>query len=297
MLPFLLSVFAPHALAVSPSPLQMGAYNVYLGVSHGKWSQFRANGDPSNLPAPVTDKGVTAYYAVGVSDRMDIGLNIPVQQTSMGEGAPSGEMYASTTGLAATSVNSRILIAREGDALPLTISGIGSFRVGSYHAETRDRLTNIGEGSIDFGAGLLLGRVLLAGPGTLWIEAGGQYWRRIPASFGTTIDKYPGDDITYSSEVGYSFHPKVGVAAVVDGYQRLSGVDYPALANDSTIPVEEQWTALRGAQMKAGGKLNFYATEKFTVSSSYLTAVSAVNNPIDERVIGFGVSYYRPNTY
>ena len=294
---FLLSTFIQEAQAVSPSPLQMGAYNVYLGVNYGKWSQFRSNGDPSDLPAPVIDKGLTAYYAVGVSERMDIGLNIPIQQTAMGEGAPDGEMFAPTTGLGAASANSRILIAREGDALPFTVSGIASFRVGSYHAETRDRLTNIGEGSIDFGAGLLLGRVLLAGPGTLWIEAGAQYWRRIPASFGTTTEKYPGDDISYNSEIGYSFHPKVGVAGVIDGYQRLSGVDYPALANDSTIPVEEQWTALRGAQMKAGGKLNVYATDKITVSSSFLAAVSAVNNPVDEKVIGLGVSYYRPTSF
>ena len=48
---------------------------------------------------------------------------------------------------------------------------------------------------------------------------------------------------------------------------------------------------------EGGWKAQLYATEKFTVSSSYLTAVSAVNNPVDERVIGFGVSYYRPNTY
>lgn len=294
---FLLAALSHHAQAISPSPLQMGAYTVYLGASHSKWSQYRANGDPSDLPAPVIDKGLTAYYAVGLSDRMDIGLNIPIQQTSMGEGAPSGEMFETTTGLAAASASSRVLIAREGGTLPFTLSGIGSFRVGSYHAETRDRLTNIGEGSIDFGAGLLMGRVLLAGSGTLWIELGGQYWYRIPASFGSGEDKYPGDDISYSSEIGYSFHPKVGVAAVIDGYQRLSGVDYPALANDSSIPPEEQWTALKGAQTKVGGKLNVYATDRITVSSSFLAAVSAVNNPVDEKVIGLGVSYYRPTSF
>lgn len=291
--PFILTLFAT-ALAVSPSPLQMGAYNTYIGVNYGKWSQYRANGESSDLPAPITDKGVSAYYAVGVSERMDISLNIPYQQTMMGEGAPDTDIFETTSGLSAVSVNSRVLISREGDILPFTLSGLGGVRIGSYHSESRHRLTNIGEGSIDFGGGILVGRVLLAGPGTLWIEAGSSYWKRIPASFSTHSEKYPGDDVNYSAEVGYSFHPRFGLAMALDGFQRLSGVDYPALANDPTIPASEQWTALKGAQLKAGGKLNVYLTEKITASTNLLYSVYAVNNPVDEMTIGFGVGYYRP---
>lgn len=286
--------FLGQAQAVSPSPLQMGAYNAYLGFNYGKWSQFRATGDSSDLPAPIIDKSLMAYYAVGVSERMDLSLTIPFQQTEMGDGAPSGEMFETTTGLSSVGVNSRILLSREGDLLPVTISGQGGFRVGSYHAESRGRLTNIGEGSIDFGGGVLIGRVLLAGPGTLWIEAGSTYWKRIPASFSGGEEKYPGDDISYNTEVGYSFHPKFGLAMVLDGYQRLTGVDYPALASDPTIPEQEQWTALKGGQIKAGGKVNVYITEKITISSSFLYSAYAINNPVDEQVIGFGVGYFRP---
>ena len=114
--------------------------------------------------SPVIDKGLTAYYAVGVSERMDIGLNVPIQQTAVRTGHPT-ERCCPDLSLQGASANSRILIGAGRRRFAFYRVGDHLFRVGSYHAETRDRLTNIGEGSIDFGAGLLFGRVLLAGAG------------------------------------------------------------------------------------------------------------------------------------
>ena len=272
----------------------MGSYNVFFGGNYGLWSQYKAKDEAKDLPDTVVNKGVMLYYAVGVAEKLDISISIPAQQASIGDEAPDIDMFKTTTGIGQASTNLRYLLFQEGGSLPITISATSGLRVGTYHAESRSRLTNIGEGSIDIGGGLLMGKVQMAGRGFLWVDLSAVYWKRIPSTFAFGEYKFPGDDINYNAEAGYSFHPKIGLAGVIDGYQRMSGVDYPSLINNPDIPEQEQWTALKGAQLKAGGKLNVYATNKLTLSASALLSVYSVNNPVDEKSFGIGLSFYQP---
>jgi hypothetical protein len=96
--------------------------------------------------------------------------------------------------------------------------------------------------------------------------------------------------VTFDVNVGYSFHPSFGFGATVEGIQRLGGEDYPATTSDS----DDKWAALNITQIKAGGRLSYYATEKLTLDLIGLSSVFAINNPTDEVYVGLGLNYFQP---
>lgn len=273
-------LFFQQAQAEYPSPTPKEALSVYQSFGVGQWSQYRVRGDSSATPNPIQSIFSQTSVGYGIAQNFDIQLTLPIIHSTFGDQEP-------ITGIGFAEISSKFTLLKEGIA-PITASLKPAIRIGSFHATKRGSLHNIGEGTIDIGMGLALGKLEYVGMGFYWFDMGLRYWHRIPASF--DLSAPPSPDVTFDANIGYSFHPSFGVSGTVEGIQRLGGEDYPATDADSI----DQWAALHITQIKTGGRFSYYATEKITVDFVGLRSVFAINNPIDELYVGLGINYFQP---
>lgn len=268
------------AFAEYPSPTPKDAVTVYQSVGFGQWSNYRIREGANTTPNPIQRFFAQTSVGYGVAQNFDIQLTLPIIHSIFGDEDP-------ITGIGFAEVASKITLLQEGVA-PVTASVRPAIRVGLHHAEQRGKLHNIGEGTLDFGVGLALGKLEYVGMGFYWFDMGIRYWHRVSASF--DLSAPPSPDMMFDANVGYSFHPSFAVSATVAGIQRLGGEDYPATEADSI----DQWAALEITQIKTGGKLSYFATEKMTIDLVGLRSIFAINNPVDELYVGVGINYFQP---
>lgn len=268
------------AFAEYPSPTPKGALTVYQSLGFSQWSKYRVRGDSDSIPNPVQRAISQTSLGYGVSQNLDIQLTLPVLHSMFGDSEP-------VSGVGFAELSSKIMLLQEGTS-PITLSFKPAIRIGSFHASSRGKFHNIGEGTIDLGAGIALGRFEYLDMGFYWFDAGIRYWYRIPSSFDLSVP--PAPDVTFDLNVGYSFHPSFGLGITAEGIQRLGGQDYPT----TTVDDDDQWAALQITQLKAGGRLSYYATEKITIDLIGLVSVFAINNPTDEVYVGLGLNYFQP---
>jgi hypothetical protein len=293
MLAALSLIFTSIVYAESPSPLRLGAYNLYSGIYYGNWRSFSGK-NSGELPDLSQSIGWNNSVAAGVSERMDLQLNIPIKYAWVGDKAPDTETFLPTMGIGKVGIGSKVLLAQEGGTLPITLSLFSGIRIGSYHAETRGRVTNLGEGTIDVGAGLLAGKIGLIGSAFYWSELSARYWHRFPYSFDK--NDYPGDELEFVFEFGRAISSFWGLSLESLGFHRLSGVDYPALEALPELDPDDQWIALKSSQIKVGVKTHLYLSDKTTVFIQGLYSVYAKNNPTDELFLGVGISIFQPDS-
>ena len=288
-------LFLPLAIAESPSPLNKGAYSLYGSMGYGSWDSF-SNGNVNssqNLRDSINNTELFGSLSIGITDDLDISFQLPFRIVWAGSGASNSDDFHTTIGIGRMSVGTKILINPDGGALPFTLSMYTGIRNGSFHSKYRERVTNLGEGTLDVGFGLLAGKVGFLGSGFYWLETSGYYWHRQPINRNT---EYPNDEISYTLEMGYAFHPKFGIASCTYGYDRLGGLDYPTTDADSTIQMVERWAALDASQIKTGLKINRYIGDAWTANVQFLYSVYAQNNPNNEYWMGIGVNYFRPKS-
>ena len=268
------------ALAEYPSSTPKGAMSVYQSFGFGQWSQYRARGDAEATPNPIQTIFSQSSIRYGVAQNFDLEFSLPILHSTFGDQDP-------VSGIGFVQVASKISLLREGES-PITFSLKPAIRVGTLHAEQRGELHNIGEGTIDLGIGAALGRLEYVGTGFYWFDMGVRYWHRIPASF--VLTDPPAPDLTFDMNIGYSFHPSFGLSGTLEGIHRLGGQDFPATVDQSI----DQWAALQVTQLKTGGRVSYFATEKLTFDLIGLRSVFAINNPVDELYIGIGINYFQP---
>ena len=287
--------FLPFAFAESPSPLNKGAYSLYGSVGYGHWNQF-SNGEVNssqNISGNIQNTEIFSSVSIGVTDFMDISLQIPFRFVWAGSDAPKTDLFTTTIGIGRMNVGTKILINPEGGLLPFTLSLYSGIRNGSFHSQYRERMTNLGEGTVDIGTGLQAGKVGFLGTGFFWVEGAGYFWFRQPITMNTT---YPNNEISYSFELGYSFHPNIAIASCTYGYERMGGLDYPTLAKEPSLDDIDQWAALDASQIKTGVKLNYYMSDTVTSNLQFLYSVYSKNNPSNEYYVSVGLNYFHPQS-
>ena len=269
-------------MTATAGTLPKGAHNVYSEVSYGTWSSFESKGTEKSLPqdAVVTQILSKTHYTYGIHERFDLSITIPVLSVSVSE--LSGNLFETTTGLGQTGIGSNIGLFQQNN---LSVTGTVGLYTGAFHAESRGRLTNIGDGSTQLRGGVAASQLWDVNSGYLNINAKGGYIFKIPS----TLDfdqKYPADDITYGLSVGGGYKG-YSASVFVDGFQRLNGVDYPATSVDSI----EGFTALKASQLKVGLS-DSIAVKDWTLSGYVASSVLATNNPMDELIGGIGIGYF-----
>ena len=169
------------AHAADPWITPEGHHNLYVATACDRFSQFTtASADSLSMAAPVTRAGVKAVYRYGVSGDLDVTLDIPAS-VAFATGGAHGADYATTAGFEPLQAHLRRRLLPT--QAPLSLSAHASLRTGVLHRATTDRLTNLGEGTTDLGAGLATGYMgVLAGRAFVTTSLGGSYWHRLPRS-------------------------------------------------------------------------------------------------------------------
>ena len=276
--------FSQMAWADYPSPLPNGATSYYQSLGTYYWSRYRGVGESSSLPNNASVLGITSYssFGLGISESMDIHVALPLRYASYTSAAP-------IFGVGKIEIAAKYLLLQEGEG-PLTISIRPGIRVGTLHAGSRGEMHNIGEGSLDFGAGVSLGRLGFWDMGFYWLDLGARYWYRIASSFDLSDPPHP--EISYDINMGLSPNSLVGIGFTALGLHRLDGENLPVSDGGNA---QDKWASLRAVQIKAGVKGFLYLSDKITVDSTLLTSVFAENNPDNEIYFGIGVNYFQPS--
>lgn len=253
--------------------------NFFVAVSGEQFKDFVATeGNTISGDHPIRSMGGKLYIRHGLGADSDLTLDIPLVST-WSAGPSQGELYARTTGLGLLQAELR---HRWLDA----VSTRAVLRTGALHQSSRGRLTNLSEGTTDLGFGIGTGTVV---PGTkrfYTLDLGASYWFRFPIQPGEDI---PADEISWSSNVMVSPSSSMGIGATLSGQHRLDGQTLGAV---TVANPDDQWAALQAQQIKVGGRLMLYSTERRPAFSlSVLRAVWSRNNPIDTTLVELGVGW------
>lgn len=282
-----------------------GQLQVYAGVEGQRFTVLEgndANGDP-NIEVDVAG-GISTLTGVldlsyGVSSRTEVELILPYQHTHAKQAdAPVCGLLGlgacrttSTVGVIEGRVKTLVLDEVSGAPLSLAVGGV--VRFGELTAAHRERITNAGEGTLDVGARVGVGRSGALGGG-YWVanlDLVGLY--RFPTA--TDFPAPDGDltipgpevwstaDVLVAPSVSVAFGPTASFATRPGGLQFGEMLE---LAGGSV----DRFASIRYTQARVGGKLVLQDEDYNAVSLSVTRTVYAVNNPMDTWSIGAGVS-------
>lgn len=282
-----------------PWTLNPGEHNVYVGMDYFRYSRFRADGGEGRpVASALTAAGLTGVWTVGMASDVELELRVPFESVRARDpdspGCTSDEVpedfCASTSNLGDVAGLLKWRVVDELYDSPISVSLSAAFRSGEAYAGTRGRLTTLGDGNTDVGLGTSVGKTDSAGRG--WYTASAELWYfyRFPNA-GSGLDKIPGDEIAFSAEGLWAFHPRVAVGPAVFGFTRLTGTNFDEI-DTSDI---NGFSSLRATQFKAGAKVAVFSTDGGpTVVLTAVHTVHARNNPTDTLALGFGVGWFFP---
>lgn len=267
--------------------LSEGSQSIYSGVSIGTWSAFESNGNtiPVSKQDDLSVLQVLNHNEVtyGLMEGLDVTYVLPVSYVKVP--TKQGGALEPTLGLGQLGASVQKNLWTFDQAALIGQAGLFT---GLLHAGSRDRLTNIGDGSTQVRVGLEAANTWSIGLGFVNVRAQGQYIAKLPATF-SFDPKYPGDDVAYSVNLGGGYRG-YSMSIFVDGFQRLSGVNY---AESNTVDPKERFTALKASQLKVGLSDAIAISSEWSISGYVAHSVMAKNNPMDEWISGIGFHYYQ----
>lgn len=279
-----------------PWTLNPGEDSVFLGVNTFRYADFDdGTGSFRTLGDGVTATGAVGVLTTGLSDGIEAEFVVPYERVRVNDRASDScaaqpkDFCRPTAGLGDLSATVKFRLLNEAWRSPVTVSTALGARSGELYSEHRSRLTTLGDGQTDVGAGLSLGRSdRLGSRGWYRLGAWGWYWYRFPHAGTTWSNKVPADEVQYSAEATISLHPKFGFGPAVYGFHRLGGVDLV----DTDFGSENVWSTLHAAQIQVGGKVGLYTESNRSYALAVTKTVWARNNPIDTLVITAGVGWF-----
>ena len=280
-----------------------GSGSVYLGVSGQQVRRLaqtvdgqRATVDVGEGLAAVQFQGIATY---GIAPRVEVELGAPVEFIHVNRqdvdlctvlGVDACEP-THTVGVIKSHV--KWLVADEVVGAPLSVAVGGVARFGGLVAQTRHRLTNAGEGTLDAGGLLSLGKSGAMGSGywTVYGDVLGLY--RVPNT--TRYPMQTGDRAAPGSELHAALDALLAPKATVAFgpsfglLWRPGGVDF----GEVVIADVDRFGALRVTQLSAGGKVIFRDAVDNAIVLGVSRTVFAQNNPADTLQISLGIALNR----
>jgi len=240
-------------------------------------------------------KGIISY---GLTPRIELEGAVPVYNVrALREDADVCGVLGSNAcednqGVGVITLRGKALIVDEVYGPPLSVAIGPELRLGELTADTREQLTNIGEGTTDVGAFLALGRTGILGSAGAWSSSGEFGWRhRFP---NTNFDgglSVPGNEFYGSVEALFGGSLRWAVGPAITAYARPDGIDVEELLADPGYATDkDRLSALRAYAFQAGAKALVRSSGRITFSTSVYRTVYAVNNPSDVITIGVGLT-------
>jgi len=266
-----------------------GALSVYLGGEYQRIDELAGReglGDPSVIPVDdgIETTGLKLITSYGLVERVELELDLPWSHVQANRPGPvcaslGPRSCAPTRGLGVVSARVKGLLLDELYGAPLSLSVAGVARFGQATARTRERVTNLGEGTQDLGAGLAVGRSggLRDGFWSGYVDATGFY------RFSNVAEAEPGvpaweysvnAELLGGTQAWWSLGPSVSF------WHRPEGIDIEDLLSDPALAVDvDRFARLRASSTRVGAKLLLRADSRTTLALGASTTVAAVNNP------------------
>lgn len=298
------AALAPSAAHAGSGPwvLGDGEYSVYVGAESERIERLQivAGGERSVLDV---DQGISTLagkviLTAGAQGRFEAELAIPYLRvaanrtdgpvcTSLGLSA-----CATTHGVGVITARAKGTVLDELYGDPVTWAVGLDLRLGQLTSQTRQRITNLGEGTFDVGLVTSVGRGgLLGSKGAYWsgyVEAAG--WYRFPntrnytGADGTVVTA-PNPEGSATARLLFGWNPAFSLGPDVIFYARPGGLDFGQL--DLTDP--DRFAALKFNNLRVGGTAVLRARENVSFSATALQTVAATNNPYTT-FVSIGVS-------
>lgn len=279
----------PTALAGSgPWVVAEGQTDVYLGtearrlellaVSTGSWAEE----DLIEVGEGISTFGLKGIVTYGLLTDVEIDVWVPWYYVRANRDdaavceAVGLDACKTTRGVGILASHLRWNALNELYGAPFSLTLGLEARHGDLTAATRERITNLGEGTFDAGPMLSLGRSGGLGAGGYWygfLDAGWRYRFPLVEEGQTSI---PGSEIFAESDWIAVPGGTVGFGPFAVFYWRPEGVDF----EEADLTDVDRFGALRVMNVSAGGKLIVRSSRKVSFSGSVLRTVYAVNNPI-----------------
>lgn len=276
-----------------------GVGTLYLGVDGERFERVKAiqadGAETLELADGITTLTIGGLVSYGFGARFEADLYVPYRSidatTTTGgvcEELPNEPCRATRT-LGVIEARMKGLVLDELSGAPLSVAIGGVLHLGTRTKSTRHRLTNAGEGTIDIGPRLAVGRSGGLGSGYYTISGDFHWVYRIPNTAVETADGdilAPGSEFAGSIDAIASSSGAVGAGLYTAGLWRPSGYDFADLAIDNT----DRFAALRVANVHGGAKLFVRDAHDHVLVLSIGHTLYGRNNPIDRWTFGAGVS-------
>lgn len=278
-----------------------GRGTLYVGTDAQRFNHLATvvndERDVIEVDEGVSTFGVKGIGTVGLGRRAELELVVPwyLVQANRTDGDLCRALplagCRTTSGIGVLRARAKGVLLDEYFGAPLTLSAVVEVRVGDATAATRERVTNLGEGTLDAGPVVAVGRTGALGEGfwSAYLEGGFRYRSpntdAYPQNRGDTV--VPGSEITGGAEVLCGPGTRFGVGPTANLLYRPFGLDFGEI--DLTDP--DRFGALRILQAAAGVTAFARARQDVTASASVQRTIVAVNNPTDIWVVNLGVQF------
>ncbi len=289
----LTALFLEPALAGSgPWVISEGDTSVYMGVESQTISKLAlSTGAYATDDLLPVDDGIETTSAKvvlthGIRRRIEMDIDVPwvrveanrpggASCTSLGKGT-----CATTRGFAPITTRVKGLVLDELRGSPIGLSIGGAVRFGQWTSPTRDRVTNLGEGTTDIGPTLAIGRSGGLGDG-YWSAHVDTAWMFRGSNVADASPPIPGNEWTVDAELLGGLQTWWSLGPVVTFWTRPQGVDVEDLLGDPALATDiDRFARLRAHSVRVGGKLLLRSSSRTTFVAGAWTTAGAVNNPL-----------------
>jgi hypothetical protein len=303
--PLAITLLGGPSIAVAgtgPWVVGSGQASLYTGVESQRLTklaiQVDGERDVIDVGQGISSFGVKAIGSLGITDRVEVELGVP--WWSVRANRPDEDICAAL-GLSACddvqtvgviTARTKALLLDEYFGAPVSLSLGAELRYGDFTADTRARITNVGEGTNDIGPTLAIGRIGSFGGNSFasaYVEAGWRY--RFP-----TTRAYPdapkGELRAPQPETWFQVEAMAGPNAWFAigpslSYLTRAGLDWGEL--DLSDP--DRLAALAITTVRVGGGVVVRGDKNLALSASVLGTAFASNNPTDVLSVNLGVSF------
>lgn len=285
----MIGVSGTAAAGSGPWVIGPGDQSLYLGVESQRIDTLvvnqRSGTEDLDVDARITTFGVKGILSYGLASRLEAEVAVPYYRVWMARddlppcgGLGLGECVP-TQGIGVIEGRVKALVADELAGSPVSVAAGGHLRLGAFTHDTRQRLTNLGEGSTDFGAFASVGlsRGLAKGYWSGFLELEALYRTPNTVSFPHADGdaRAPGPELLASTDVLFAPTGTVALGPSASVLWRPVGLDWYEL--DFTDP--DRFAVLRVLSPRIGGKLVLRGSSRVALSASAYKAVATVNNP------------------
>lgn len=262
----------------------------HLGVASGADRQVLDVGEGVQQ---LTLKGIAT---AGLSSRVDLELGVPWTRAEATR--PDAELCGAlglgacetTQGIGVVDARAKVLALDEYFHAPISLALGGEVRFGQLTADDRERITNLGEGTLDAGPFLAIGRT--AGVGSkgylaAWLQGGYRFRSRNTDQYPLSDPKgdvsAPQNEVTGSMEVVLSPDGRFAFGPSASLLYR-PGLTFAEV----DVTDVDRFAALGVTNVRVGGVAVVRASDTVSGVLTVLGTALAVNNPTDSWAVGVG---------